>query len=223
MPAGMGLLVGVRQTTKPTLLDERSSPDFRTTFGELLGGSVSVDVALRRIRLGGVDLEEGEVGRIRRIRLLLCEVNALSLGAEAEAAVANPGAGGNLELVLGLMREGRLSVRAAPLGGWSPDFSVFYGDAPDGDAGDKPEWALLGVHWFQRPYPHRGPAFASLHREGGARMAARRFQHLWDQAHDIGPAVRSILERARRLTPPRSLHKPLYDGKKGPLAPIDLS
>ncbi|MFG1691471.1 hypothetical protein ACGF5M_04895, partial [Gemmatimonadota bacterium] len=143
--------------------------------------------------------------------------------AEAEAAVANPGAGGNLELVLGLMREGRLSIRAAPLGGWSPDFSVFYDDAPDGDAGKKPEWALLGVHWFQRPYPHRGPAFASLHSGAAASIAARRFHLLWDQAHDIGPAVLSILERAERLMPPGSPHKPRYDRKKGPLAPIDLS
>ena len=196
MPVGMGFLVGVSQTAEPTLLDERSTPDFRATFGELLGKSVAVDVALKRIRLGGVDLEEGEVGRIRHIRLLLCEVNALSLGAEAEAAVANPGAGGNLELVLGLMREGRLSIRAAPLGGWTPDFSVFYGEAPDGDTGEKPEWALLGLH---------------------------SFQHLWDQAHDIGPAVLSILERAERLTPFRSPHKPRYDGKKGPPAPLELS
>ncbi len=182
MPSGMGFLVGVSQTAEPTLLDERSTPDFRATFGELLGRSVAVDVALKRIRLGGMDLEKEEVGRIRHIRLLLCEVNALSLGAEAEATVANPGAGGNLELVLGLMRARRLSIRAAPLGGWTPDFSVFYGEAPDGDTGEKPEWALLGLHWFQ---------------------------HLWDQAHDIGPAVLSILERAERLNPgPRRVASP---------------
>ena len=36
-----------------------------------------------------------------------------------------------------------------PLAGWSPDLSVFHrADAPPG--------ALLGHHWFQRPYPFRG-------------------------------------------------------------------
>jgi hypothetical protein len=90
-----------------------------------------------------------------------------------------------------MLEDGRLEVRSAPLGGWSPDFSVF----ADGDG---PFALLVGGHWFDRPYPHRGPAFGALLLDDAPRRGARRHQELWERAHDVGPAVWNLLSKAER-------------------------
>lgn len=170
-------------------MDERADPDFRTTFGRLARRAVEIDVAVARVRLSGVDLRPGELAAARSLRILVGEVSALALGTEADAVLADPERARNVELLVRLFREGRISVRSAPLGGWSPDFTVFTRDAGPG-------FVLVGPHWFQRPFPHRGPAWASLHGPREARRAAARFAELWSAAHEIGGAVRSILEKA---------------------------
>lgn len=184
----------------PCLLDERDRPDFRDLFGSLCRSAAELDVAVARIRLGALDLGKEELGGLRRIRVVLAEVNAVRLGSEADASLADPGRAGNVRLLMRLFEEGRLELRAAPLAGWSPDFSVF------GDA-EGPQALLVGTHWFQRPYPHPGPALASLHRGEEAYHGARRFGELWASAYDIGPAIRGILEASLRRTevqPPTS-------------------
>lgn len=173
----------------PGLLDERSDPDFRTTFGRLARRATEIDVAVGRVRLSGVDLRPGEVGTVRSLRILVGELSALTLGAEADAVLSDPDRARNVKLLVHLFREERIRVRSAPLGGWSPDFTVFSRDTGPG-------FVLVGPHWFQRPYPHRGPAWASLHGPREARRAAARFARLWSAAHEIGTAVRSILEKA---------------------------
>lgn len=192
-----------------TLLDEHSSPDFRTVYVQLASEATTLDVALGRIRLSGMDLGAGEIGGLKRIRLLLGEVNALSLASEAQAAQASATARENLQAVLGLIRKKRILIRAAPLRGWTPDFSVFHRaeavdpqeESPEDASADPaiasvPFRALVGLHWFQRPYPHRGPALASIHGEMGARLAARRFEAVWSEAHDISTPILGIIQRA---------------------------
>lgn len=176
------------------LLDERSDPDFRRLFGELTREACELQVALTRVRLSGVDLRDRELRSVRAIRLLLGEVNAVVLGAEAAAIQADPGRRANLEVLVRLFREERLEVRSAPLAGWSPDFTVFNGQ-------QGPRSVLVGPHWFSRPFPYRGPAFASLHGPRAARRASVRFEELWKEGHDIGTAVGHILERASRREP----------------------
>ncbi len=90
-----------------------------------------------------------------------------------------------------MLEAGRLEVRSAPLGGWSPDFTVFVD-------GEGPRAVLVGFHAFERPYPHRGPALASVHGDDAARLAATRHRELWESAHDVGPALWSILSRAAK-------------------------
>lgn len=171
------------------LLHERGHPDFRDHFGALCAAATVVDVAVGRIRLGGLDLRPGDLDGVEQLRVVLAEVNALRLAADADAAVSDPERRRNVDLLRRLLREGRLEVRAAPLAGWAPDFSVFHRDGA-------PRWALIGPHWFQRPYPHPGPAFTSVHGAPEAGTVAVRFQELWVAAHDIGPAVRGVLEGA---------------------------
>jgi hypothetical protein len=173
----------------PRLLDERSRPDFRDTYGELLAEATHLDVALTHIRLSTLDLRQREIEGVRRVRLLLAEVSAVDLEAEAHGLMLRSERSEVLRTLAGYLADGRAEIRSAPLGGWSPDFSIFRG--PSG-----PFAVLLGFHWFERPFPYRGPALAALHGSEAARSALLRYAELWSRAHDISPAVLGILERA---------------------------
>jgi len=157
---------------------------------------VALDAALTRIRLSAMDLGPDDLGPLRRIRVLLAEVSALSLTAEAEALALRPERRERLRFFLERLRAGTLRVRLAPLAGWAPDFSVFH--RPGGSAAV----LLVGPHRLERPYPHPGPAFASVHRGPAAGRAALRFREIWKRAHDLqAPLVRilgGVLERGRR-------------------------
>ena len=171
------------------LLHERSSPDFRSTFGGLLSQSRSADTAILRIRLGAVDLTGEELAGLRRFRILVAEVSARTVEEETYALSVDPTKRDNLNRVLALLGDQRMEIRSSPLGGWSPDFTVFFGDRG-------PHALLLGLHWFRQPFPHRGPAWAVLLGEKEARRAHVRFHELWRHSHDIGPAIRRLMERS---------------------------
>lgn len=171
------------------LLDERSPHPFRRLFGEFLRRSQGLDTAVLRARLGPVDLTAKELEGIRRMRVLVAEVSSGTLEDEAYGLAMDHSRRAHLERLLELLAQGRLHIRSAPLGGWSPDFSVFWRN-------DAPFALLLGLHWFQRPFPHRGPAWACWFGAREARAAAGRFEEIWEAAHEIGPAVGRILQRA---------------------------
>lgn len=195
-----------------TLLDERSRPDFRDIFGTLAARSTSLASAVTRVRLSTLDLTSVELSALTSFRVLVAELNALHLDAEARVLLTQPRRAHSVRLLAELLEGGVLEVRAAPLGGWSPDFTVF------GDA-DGPAAVLTGFHWFDRPYAHRGPALTSLHGRDGALLAGRRHEELWKQAHDVGPAVWSLLARAdaraRVVSPPAAPPAP-----RSPTRPI---
>ena len=173
------------------LIDERGRPDFRDVFGALAARSVDVATAITRVRLSTVDLTPAELQGLEHFRVLVAELNALQLDGEARAIQSDPRRAPRVDLLREMLEAGRLEIRSAPLAGWSPDFTVFAG-------ADGPTAVLSGSHWFERPYPHRGPALAALHRGDAARLAARRHSELWERAHDVGPAVWNILSKARR-------------------------
>ncbi len=185
------LLPGLAATPS-VLLDERSRPDFRDVFGSLASRSTDIATAVTRVRLSTVDLSRAEIGSVASFRVLVAELNALSLDAEARVIRSDPKRASRVKLFRELLEDGRLEVRSAPLAGWSPDFTVFSGE-------DGPTAVLTGFHWFERPYPHRGPALASLHHGEAARLSARRHLELWDRAHDVGPAIWNILSKADRI------------------------
>jgi hypothetical protein len=173
------------------LLDERARPDFRDVFGALARGAEDIATAVRRVRLSTVDLSGEELFRVKHFRVLLAEINALRLDAEARGLELDPRRAPNAELLRRMLESGRMEVRCSPLAGWTPDFTVFSG--PEG-----PTKLLVGQHRFERPYPHRGPAFASVHDGDAARLGARRHEEIWSRAHDVGPAVWNILSKAHR-------------------------
>lgn len=173
------------------LFDERRRPDFRDVFGALARRSERICTAVTRVRLTTIDLGPDELGTLRSFRVLLSEMNALRMESEAHALIHMRRRAPGFRLLTGLLESGALEVRSAPLGGWSPDFTVF---ADNGGA----RWVLSGFHAFERPYPHRGPALASLHGEDGAQLAQRRYDELWAQGHDVGPTLWTLLSRAQR-------------------------
>jgi hypothetical protein len=177
--------------TPPRLHDERSPLGFRRLFGDLLARSQALDTALRRIRLGSVDLSARELAGVKRFRVLVAEVDARTVEEEAYGLDMDPEKRESLARIRTLLETGVMEIRSAPLGGWSPDFSVFSGTRG-------PHSLLLGLHWFQRPSLHRGPAWAVCLGETEARHGHRRYQELWEGAHDIGEAILGLLHRASR-------------------------
>ena len=178
-----------RTVSGPILLDERSPNPFRTVFGRLIIQNTQLDTAILRVRLSRVDLSEREARGLERLRILVAHVNAQTLEEEAFALLMDPQKRETLERVKALLRSGRMELRSAPLAGWSPDFSVFSGN-------QGPAALLLGLHWIQRPFPHRGPAWLAHFGPKEARRGKRRFDELWAGSHEIGPAILKLLERA---------------------------
>jgi hypothetical protein len=202
----------------PRLLDERSRPGFREMFGRLARRASGLDVALTHLRLSTLDLSERELAHVRRIRLVLSEVSAASLDAEAHAVLHRGTMAANLRRLAALLHLGRIEVRSAPLGGWSPDFTVFRRD-------EGPFAVLVGPHRFERGWSQEGPVLASLHGPEEALRAGGRFVEVWSRAHDIRPAIARILARAeQRLPTPigttTSTHRPEGDSVDTP-QPVD--
>jgi hypothetical protein len=142
-----------------------------------------------------LDLDRGDLAKVQSLRVLVAELNALTLDSEARLIRADARRAPRVKLFRGLLEEGRLEVRSAPLGGWSPDFTVFSNEKG-------PQSVVTGFHWFERPYPHRGPALGAIHFADAALLAARRHAEVWEQAHDVGSAVWSILSKAERGSRP---------------------
>lgn len=170
-------------------MDERGPVCFREVFGASLRSSNRVDSAILNIRLGAVDFTASELRQLERFRVLVAEVNARRVEGEAYAMAMDPAKRRNLIRLLRLFSAGILRIRSAPLGGWAPDFTVF-------SRGGTPQQVLLGIHWFRRPFPHRGPAWAVRLEAADATRAKARFEEIWHGAHDIGPAIQRLMAKA---------------------------
>jgi len=175
----------------PVVFDEQNARGFRARFHDELREAWNVSMAVKRLRLSAIDVSDEDLRRIRTARLVLAQVRAAALDAEAHALMARPDARRRLEIILRLMADGRMRVRVAPLGGWSPDFTVF-ADARG------PRSVLLGFHQFERTHPYPGPTLGVQFGRRGALLAHRRFHDIWNRSHDVLPAVQSILARAHR-------------------------
>ncbi len=184
----------IRKRTLGELVDERAEPDLRVRFGLLARESAEITVAARHIRLAAVDLGAEEAQGLARIRVVLSELSAGTFRSEAETVMADPRRRAVAERLHGLLASGALEARVAPMTFWTPDFAVFHRDA-------RPFAAVFGLHWFQQPFPHSGPAFATVCGRTGAEHGARRFAELWSSAHDVTEAVKGLLGGARKRVP----------------------
>jgi hypothetical protein len=171
-----------------TVLDEASRPSLREVMGRLLAAAGEADLAITHVRLSAVDLTPAEAGGIRRCRFLLGRLEAAAL-----AQIGDGAARSHLVTLRDLLRSGRVEIRSAGLGVWLPDFSVYRGlprGAFDGDT------CIIGAHYFRAPHSALGPSLTCVTRRPEAvLLATRRFAELWQQAHDVRPAVMHAIER----------------------------
>ena len=166
------------------LLDERSEPRLRALIGELLLASESVEIAVARMRLAHLDLSDQEVAEPRRCRVLLGQLDASTL---LDAGAASRDA---VDRLIRWAASGRLEVRSAGIGAWTPDFSVYR----TGTAGT----CLLGAHYFGSPQLTVGPSFTAVTEDPRTvTTLRRRFDELWARSHDVLPAIVGVLERVR--------------------------
>jgi hypothetical protein len=162
------------------LLDETAQPPLRRLIGDLMAASRDSAFAVRRIRLAALDLEEREVAGLERCRVLLGILDVDALRALAE--------GGPVARLRSWIASGRLEVRSAGIGAWTPDFSVHRRDGGS--------VALVGAHYFGSPHLTIGPSFTVVSEEpGAADVLGQRFDRLWETGHDVLPAIAEVLDR----------------------------
>jgi hypothetical protein len=169
------------------LFDEYHDPPLRHTLGRLLTCARTADIALTHLRLAGLDLSPSEAGGLERCRVMLGQLDAdVLFDAGASLDVARE----RLRLLTAFAQSGRLQIRTAPHHVWNPDFSVFAGLPADRAA------ALVGAHYFGRPYPRFGIALTCVLTSRAAVRACReRFEQLWADGYDVLPVVVETLQR----------------------------
>lgn len=165
------------------LFDELAGPPLRQVIGGLLAAAVSADVAIAHVRLAAIDLDAGELRRVR-CRLLMGQLDVAALAElrpRAEAAL-------HLRTIARFLDSGRREVRSAGLLRWRPDFSIFVLPPPHQPV------ALVGALYFADAAVAGGPALTCVVR-GPAAVARlrRRFDDLWVRARDVGDVVRAEL------------------------------
>jgi hypothetical protein len=164
------------------LVDEHNRPSMRDTLGTLLTRATTADIAIAHLRLAGLDLGAAEVGSIQRCRVMLGHLDA--------AVLLDGSPRDQLSVLASFALSGRLEMRTAPHHTWNPDFSVFDG------LPDKTAAALLGAHYFGRPYPRFGLAFTAISTQPNAVwICRRRFEELWQAGYDVLPVVTETLSR----------------------------
>lgn len=169
------------------VVDERSERPLRAVIGDLLRDATRADIALAKVRLAALDLTEAEVNGPALCRVLLGQLDASTL---ADAAMESRQNRHGLHRLAGWLTSDRLEVRSAGLGAWAPDFSVY-------ENGAGTLTSLIGAHYFGTPQLAVGPSVTVI--DPGAEtglLLQGRFDELWERAHDVAPAILTVLERA---------------------------
>jgi hypothetical protein len=175
--------------TMQIMLDEKSRPPLREVLGRLISAAAQADLAVAHVRLAAIDLTAGEASGMGRCRFLLDRLEAADLSHIGRGADRT-----HLHRLLELLNAGHVEIRSAGLGAWTPDFSVFRG--LPGDGPESSDVCLVGAHYFHQPPVAAGPSLTCVLSEPHTvALAERRFSRLWQQAHDVQPAVVHTIER----------------------------
>jgi hypothetical protein len=171
------------------LLDELTTPPLRVVIGRLLGTAATADIAVSTIHLAALDLSADETAGVARCRILLGRLDARELGGIGAHGSATDT---HLRALLEFLLSGRVEIRSAGMAAWLPDFSLYAGLRPPGP----PAACVVGAHYFRTPVIADGPSLTCVLFDAAAvARAARRFEMLWERAHDVQPAVVAALER----------------------------
>jgi hypothetical protein len=171
------------------LLDEASRPTLRELMGRLLTTALEADLAVTHVRLSAIDLTTREAAGMGNCRFLLGRLEA--------SALAQIGAGSgrsHLTTLHQLLDSGRVEIRSAGVQVWLPDFSLYR--MADDAAGTATSICLVGAHYFGAPHSALGPSLTCVMAQArDVELAQRRFEALWEQSHDVQPAVLHAIER----------------------------
>jgi hypothetical protein len=161
-----------------TVLDEFTTPSLRETMSVLMSASRRVDMALTRMRLAGINLSDGEVGKMERLRVVIGKLDADALLQSQSRPVAH------IERLRAFGASGNLEIRSVPRFHWDPDFSIYDQRA-----------ALIGAHYNDLPYPADGIAFTCVVTNANAiRRSQHRFDEMWQRGYDVLPVVIETLD-----------------------------
>jgi hypothetical protein len=175
--------------TMQIMLDENSRPSLREVLGRLISAAAQADLAVAHVRLSAIDLTAGEASGMGRCRFLLDRLEAADLTHIGTGADRT-----HLHRLLDLLRSGQVEIRSAGVGAWTPDFSIFRGLRGDGP--ESRDVCVVGAHYFHQPPVASGPSLTCVLAEPHAvALAEQRFSRLWQQAHDVQPAVLHTVER----------------------------
>ncbi|MEN8376461.1 MAG: hypothetical protein ABFS34_13530 [Gemmatimonadota bacterium] len=161
----------------------------RGTVRRLLARSHRADLAIARIRLAALRFGARDLARVR-VRLLLGRLDVDTVAGAPGAAVFDDRRKAELERLRGVLRSGRIQVRAAGMVRWDPDFSVFRRTGgPDSGT------VLVGSHRFDVPHPGAVPTLCGILAHHHAILRAEeRFERLWDEGYDVHDVVREMLD-----------------------------
>ena len=169
------------------VLDEFTQPSMRETFSALMTSSSHVDMAVAHMRLAGIDIQQGEIGRLQRLRVVMGRLDADAL-LQAESRPVE-----QLQRLRALAQSGLLEVRTVPRFLWRPDFSVF----------DRA--ALIGAHYTELPYPADGIALTCVLTDATAiRRRFRRARRRWRRVRRPGAPASGGPACGSSGAPPRS-------------------
>jgi hypothetical protein len=187
-----------------TLLDETARPTLRERIGRLLSECSRAEIAVGSIRLAVLDLTEQETRGVERCRILLGRLEARAL---SDLALSDANLEDQLRALLAFLESGRVEIRSAGLGAWSPDFSIYRGRAAASDGagyrGRAPAsgTCLVGAHYFREPPSPGGPAFTALLTDAHSiATALARFEALWERSHDVLEPVVSAVHRRQSFS-----------------------
>jgi hypothetical protein len=175
-----------------TLIDDGSRPTLRERIGRLLSTCASAEIAVSHIRLAALDLTERETRGVKRCRILLGRLDARAL---TDFGFPDTGVDDRMRALLAFIESGRVEIRSAGLGAWSPDFSVYRGLSDGGSA------CLVGAHYFREPPSPNGPSFTALITDThSVALALARFEALWERSHDVLEPVASAVHRRQSFS-----------------------
>jgi hypothetical protein len=167
-----------------TVLDEFTTPSLRETMGVLMSASTRVDMALTRMRLAGIDLSDGEVSKLERLRVVIGKLDADALLQSQSKPVAH------IERLRAFGASGILEIRSVPRFHWDPDFSIYDQRA-----------ALIGAHYNDLPYTADGIALTCvINNPDAIRRAQLRFDEMWERGYDVLPVVIETLDALLQAT-----------------------
>ena len=173
-----------------SLIDDASQPSLRVHIGRLLSTCARADIAVGHVRLSALDLAGDETRGIRQCRMLLGRLEARAL---TDFGFVDERSDERLHALLDFLDSGRVEIRSAGLGAWSPDFSIYRGLS----VGAHDSACLIGAHYFRDPITANGPSFTVLLDDADSvERALGRFEALWERSHDVlEPVTAAIRQR----------------------------